>query len=33
MIANLENSIMITTLEKSVFISVLKKRNAKECSN
>ena len=31
--ANLENSAMATGLERSVFISVSKKGNAKECSN
>ena len=31
--ANLENSVMTTGLEKSVFIPITKKDNAKECSN
>ena len=31
--ANLENSAVATGLEKSVFIPVPKKGNAKECSN
>ena len=31
--ANLENSAMDTGLEKSVFIPIPKKSNAKECSN
>ena len=31
--ANLENSAVVTGLEKSVFATVLKKGNAKECSN
>ena len=31
--ANLENSAVITGLEKSVFILIPKKGNAKECSN
>ena len=31
--ANLENSAVATGLEKSVFATVLKKGNAKECSN
>ena len=31
--ANLENSAMTTGLERSVFISISKKGNAKECSN
>ena len=31
--ANLENSAVATALEKSVFIPVPKKGNAKECSN
>ena len=31
--ANLENSAMATGLEKSVFILIPKKGNAKECSN
>ena len=31
--ANLENSPVATGLEKSVFIPILKKGNAKECSN
>ena len=30
---NLENSAVATGLEKSVFISIPKKGNAKECSN
>ena len=30
---NLENSAVATALEKSVFIPILKKGNAKECSN
>ena len=33
MSANLENSAVATRLEKSVFIPILKKGNAKECSN
>ena len=33
MSANLENSAMSTGLEKSVFIPIPKKGNAKECSN
>ena len=33
MSANLENSAVATGLEKSVFIPILKKGNAKECSN
>ena len=33
MIANLENSAVATRLERSVFILILKKGNAKECSN
>ena len=33
MSANLENPAVATGLEKSVFISVPKKGNAKECSN
>jgi len=33
MTANLENSAVATGLEKSVFIPVPKKGNAKECSN
>ena len=33
MSANLENSAVATGLEKSVFILILKKGNAKECSN
>ena len=33
MSANLENSAVATGLEKSVFIPVPKKGNAKECSN
>ena len=33
MLANLENSAVATGLEKSVFTSILKKSNAKECSN
>ena len=31
--ANLENASVATGLEKSVFISIPKKGNAKECSN
>ena len=31
--ANLENSAVATGLEKSVFIPIPKKGNAKECSN
>ena len=31
--ANLENSAVATGLEKSVFFPILKKDNAKECSN
>ena len=31
--ANLENSAVTTGLERSVFIPIAKKRNAKECSN
>ena len=31
--ANLENAAVATGLEKSVFILIPKKRNAKECSN
>ena len=31
--ANLENSAVATVLEKSVFIPIPKKGNAKECSN
>ena len=31
--ANLENSAVATVLERSVFISIPKKGNAKECSN
>ena len=31
--ANLENSAVATGLEKSVFISIPKKSNGKECSN
>ena len=31
--ANLENSAVATGLERSVFIPILKKDNAKECSN
>ena len=31
--ANMENSAVATGLEKSVFISILKKSIAKECSN
>ena len=31
--ANLENSAVATGLEKSVFILISKKGNAKECSN
>ena len=30
---NLENSVVATGLEMAVFISIPKKRNAKECSN
>ena len=33
MLANLENSAVVTGLEKSVFIPIPKKGNAKECSN
>ena len=33
MSANLENSAVTTELEKSVFIPIPKKDNAKECSN
>ena len=33
MLAKLENSPMATRLEHSVFISITKKGNAKECSN
>ena len=33
MLANLENSAVATGLERSVFIPVPKKGNAKECSN
>ena len=33
MSANLENSAVATGLEKSVFIPIPKKGNAKECSN
>ena len=33
MLANLENSAVATGLEKVSFISILKKANAKECSN
>ena len=33
MSANLENSAVATGLEKSVFIAIPKKGNAKECSN
>ena len=33
MTANLENSAVITGLERSVFIPIPKKSNAKECSN
>ena len=33
MLANLENSVVATGLEKSVFIPISKKGNAKECSN
>ena len=33
MSANLENSAVVTGLEKSVFIPIPKKGNAKECSN
>ena len=31
--ADLENSSVVTGLEKSVFISITKKNNDKECSN
>ena len=31
--ANLENSAVATGLESSVFIPIIKKGNAKECSN
>ena len=31
--ANLENASVATGLEKSVFVSIPKKGNAKECSN
>ena len=31
--ANLENSVVVTGLERSVFIPIPKKGNAKECSN
>ena len=31
--ANLENSAAATELERSVFITILKEGNAKECSN
>ena len=31
--ANLENSVVATVLEKINFIPILKKGNAKECSN
>ena len=31
--ANLENSAVATGLKRSVFIQILKKNNAKECSN
>ena len=31
--ANLENSVVATGLERSVFIPIPKKGNAKECSN
>ena len=33
MSANLDNSVVATGLEKSVFIPIPKKGNAKECSN
>ena len=33
MTANLENTVVATGLEKSVFIPIPKKSNAKECSN
>ena len=33
MLANVENSAVATGLKKSVFIPILKKGNAKECSN
>ena len=33
MLANLENSAVTTELERSVFIPIPKKGNAKECSN
>ena len=33
MSANLENSAVVTGLERSVFIPILKKGNAKKCSN
>ena len=33
MLANLENSAVATGLERSVFIPIPKKGNAKECSN
>ena len=33
MLANLENSAVVTGLERSVFIPIPKKGNAKECSN
>ena len=31
--ANMENSVVATRMEKSVFIPIPKKGNAKECSN
>ena len=33
MLANLENSAVVTGLEKSVFFPIPKEDNAKECSN
>ena len=33
MLANLENSAVVTGLERSIFIAIPKKGNAKECSN
>ena len=33
MLANVENSVVATGLENSVFIPIPKKGNAKECSN
>ena len=33
MLANLENSAVTTGLERSVFMPIPKKSNAKECSN